>query len=368
MNIVQHKVFGETNYREVQMQQEQLKLPSGVVVRGSNEEQYVIEGLLGKGEMGAVYLVKDRHIAGKSLALKEVINPNKHDRERFLFEGDVLKRLNHRALPCVYRIFENDKLRRVYILMDYIKGRNLEDLRREQPEGYFSLSLVIPLMSPIVEALIYLHTQKPAIVHRDVKPANIIIPVGADEAMLVDFGSAKEYIPTEMFTVASRLSPGYAAPEQYGSGTGPRTDIYGLSATIYTLLTGIIPTDAISRSTRKMSNGVDPLKPAHVHNPAVPVPVSQALQRAMSISSTDRFETVQEFWQILTDHAEQQVQLTRIAATEVRRHLQDTEEIETISSQTQRQKTFPWRQTLLILALIVLLVLSILILNHLSHP
>src|SRR5579884_3355201 len=110
------------------MQQEQLMLPGGVVVRGPNKEQYVIESLLGKGEIGAVYLVKDRQIEGKLFALKEVINPERHDRERFIFEGDVLKRLNHRALPRVHGIFENDKLKRVYILMDYVKGRNLEDL------------------------------------------------------------------------------------------------------------------------------------------------------------------------------------------------------------------------------------------------
>lgn len=353
------------------MQQEQPVFPSGVVVRGSNKEQYVITGLLGKGEMGAVYLVKDRHIEGKLFALKEVINPNRHDRERFLFEGDVLKRLEHRALPHVYRIFENDKLRRVYILMDYVKGRNLEDLLREQPEGHFSLSLVVALMTPIVEALIYLHTQKPPIIHRDVKPANIIIPTGAEEAILVDFGSAKEYIPTGTFTITSRLSPGYAAPEQYGSGTGPRTDIYGLAATIYTLLTGVVPTDAISRFTKKTSNRIDPLKPAHVHNPAVPVPVAQALQRAMAISSADRFETVQEFWQLLTDHVEQQpqqVQLPHIPTIEAPLQIQDNKEVEPIISRTRLQKVIPWPQTLFILALIVLLILCILLLNFLSHP
>ncbi len=64
-------------------------------------------------------------------ALKEVIDPNKRDRERFIFEGEILKRLDHLALPRVYRAFEHDKLRRVYLLMDYVKGRNLETLRKE---------------------------------------------------------------------------------------------------------------------------------------------------------------------------------------------------------------------------------------------
>ena len=126
------------------MQQEQLVLPSGVVVRGSAGERYVIEGLLGKGEMGAVYLVRDRDIEEKLFALKEVINPSKDDGERFVFEGDVLKRLNHRALPRVYRLFENDKLKRVYILMTISKGVILRICARSNQEAIFPCPWLCP--------------------------------------------------------------------------------------------------------------------------------------------------------------------------------------------------------------------------------
>src|SRR5215469_2467371 len=100
------------------MQQEQLVLPIGVTVRGSTGERYVIKGLLGKGEMSAVYLVRDRRAPESVFALKEVIDPDKQDRERFLFEAQVLKHLHHSALPYVYHVFENSKLKRVYIVMD----------------------------------------------------------------------------------------------------------------------------------------------------------------------------------------------------------------------------------------------------------
>ncbi len=115
------------------MEQEQFILPEGVTVRDPQGNRYVIEDVLGKGVFGAVYLVRERGEEHNLFALKEVINPNKDDRERFAFEGEVLKRLNHKALPRVYRVFENDKLKRVYLLMDYIKGRDLEVLRGEQP-------------------------------------------------------------------------------------------------------------------------------------------------------------------------------------------------------------------------------------------
>jgi serine/threonine protein kinase len=176
------------------LQQEQFILPENVTVRDPQGNRYVIEGVLGKGEFGAVYLVRQRGEEHTLFALKEVIHPNKSDRDRFAFEGEVLTRLNHPALPRVHRVFENDKLKRVYLLMDYIKGRNLEVLRREQPGTCFPLPLVLVLLAPIVDALMYLHTQDPPIVHRDIKPANILVPVGGGEAMLADFGSAKEYV------------------------------------------------------------------------------------------------------------------------------------------------------------------------------
>ena len=300
------------------MQQEQVILPKRITVRDSSGGRYVIEGLLGKGKSGAVYLVRDRRDKQRLFALKEIINPDKRDRERFIFEGEVLKRLDHRALPRVYQVFENDGLKRVNILMDYVQGRDLEALRQDQPEQRFSLPLVLALMAPIVDALSYLHRQDPPIVHRDIKPANIIVPIGADEAMLVDFGSAKEYVAGGPTTILRHSSPGYAALEQYGGGTTPRTDIYGLGATFYTLLTGTIPTDAINRVTRRRNSGIDPLKSVQLLVPTVPTAVAQTIQRALSLSRDDRFETVEQFWQELTVLPIQQpVQLPDVTSEDI---------------------------------------------------
>jgi serine/threonine protein kinase len=122
--------------------------------------------------------------------------------------------------------------------------------------------------------------------------------------VLVDFGLAKEYIEDNTTTIIRHGSPGYAAPEQYGSGTNPRTDIYGLGATLYTLLTGIVPLDAIARVTGR--KGIDPLAPVHLVNPSIRWADAMAIEQAMSISSDDRFNTVEEFWQELTSHASKQ--------------------------------------------------------------
>ena len=279
------------------MQQEQIILPAGVSVRDPAGDRYMIETLPGEGGSGAVYLVRDQSDSQKRFALKEVINPDKHDRERFTFEGQVLWRLEHRALPRVYRVFENDKLRRVYMLMDYIEGPNLEVLQKEQPEQRFPLALSLALLAPIIDALNYLHRQDPPIVHRDVKPANIIVPMKGEGAVLVDFGIAKEFVEDKTTNVIRHGSPGYAAPEQYGGGTNPQTDLYGLAATMYTMLTGVIPPDAITRATR--SKSLDPLRPVNLLVPAIAPEVARAIEGAMSISIDDRFQTIDQFWQDL---------------------------------------------------------------------
>jgi len=284
--------------------QEQTILPVGATIPHPAGDRYVIERLLGRGGFGAVYLVRDRHVKQRLFALKEVIDPSRRDHERFIFEAEVLKRLNHRALPHVYQVFAYEKLKRVYMLMDYIEGQDLEALLHEQPGRRFSLPLVLALMTPIVDALIYLHGQNPPIVHRDIKPANIIMQTKSGEAVLVDFGLAKEYVVDNTTNVIRHGSPGYAAPEQYGSGTNPRTDIYGLGATLYTLLTGTVPADAITRVTG--SKRIDPLTPAHLVAPDVPWKVSMVIEQAMSISSEDRFATIEEFWQELTNPAPKQ--------------------------------------------------------------
>lgn len=347
--------------RRSQKEDDSPTLPIGAVVRDPGGDQYIIEGLLGQGGFGAVYLVRDRRFKRSLFALKEMTDPDRQDRERFLFEGEVLERLHHWALPHVYRVFRHQKLRRVYMLMDYIQGKNLRTLLQEQPQRCFSLPLVVALMAPIVDALTYLHQQDPPIVHCDIKPANIIMPERVGETMLVDFGLAKEYMAGHPTRIMRHGSPGYAAPEQYGSGTTPRTDIYGLAATFYTLLTGIVPVDAITRATA--GEGIDPLIPASSITPDVPVEVGKTLQRAMSMSINDRFATVEEFWQALTAHAPEPVSsalplLTSAGGQAAQYFKQDAKSTSLLGQRTPRlkkEKRQAWRRILLPILCVLIL-------------
>jgi eukaryotic-like serine/threonine-protein kinase len=362
------------------MLQDQMILPVGATIQHPGGGRYVIEGLLGTGGFGAVYLVRDHHVKHRLFALKELIDPNRRDRERFIFEAEVLMRLSHRTLPHVYQVFEHTKLKRVYMLMDYIQGRDLRVLLEERPERHFSLPLALAIITPIVDALNYLHSQNPPIIHRDIKPANIIMQTKDGEAMLVDFGLAKEYVVDSTTAIIRHGSPGYAAPEQYGSGTNPRTDIYGLGATFYTLLTGTVPVDAITRVTE--SKRIDPLVPAHLVTTDVPWAVAMTIERAMSISSDERFSTVEEFWQELTSQAsKQQVHEPRPSSIAAPQSLtvpgQELERIKIAPPSLQRQSRAPQsrkRSVLLPIFLALLFTVAIgigllpIILRHSSSP
>jgi len=304
------------------MRDVQTRVPRGKAIHG----RYIVEDLLGTGGFGAVYRVRDRRVKENVFALKEMINPNIYERNGFAFESEILKRLDHPALPHVYRVFEEDKSSRVYMLMDFVDGPNLEKLRLRQPDRRFSFSQVVKILEPIIAAISYLHDQKPPVIHRDIKPSNIIVPTMGDDAVLVDFGIAKEYDQDSTTTAVRHCSPGYGSPEHYAHGTNTRTDIYSLAATCYTLLSGKVPIDALYRMTQISSKGIDPLEPVDHLVPTLPASVGDVLTRAMAINSNDRFATVDEFWQAFKAcNVEDQPEpvIVRSAPTEAEEHNPD---------------------------------------------
>jgi serine/threonine protein kinase len=277
-------------------------LPPGAVIRS----RYLVIDLLGKGGFSAVYLVQDLQSEESFFALKEAITAHRKTSEHFTFEYSLLERLLHPALPRVHRVFDDEEQNRSYMLMDYVEGPNLETLRHIQHEKRFAFPVITSILAPIVDAIGYLHQQNPAIVHRDIKPSNMIVPITGGKTVLVDFGIAKEFEKQGTTSAVRYGSHGYGAPEQYTTGTNTRTDIYGLGATLYTLLTGEIAPDALDRMTEISNDRPDPLQPASELVPSIPPTASMAIQRAMSINMMQRFASVQEFWQAFQGESGQQ--------------------------------------------------------------
>ena len=286
------------------MREVQNTFPVGTVIQG----HYCVESLLGEGSSGAIYLVRDQHIKDAQdqlFILKQVIDLDKQERHRLIFEDVLLRQPPHEALPHVYKVFDDDGDGGVHILMEYIEGPNLDTLRQQQPEKRFSWPDAMTIMGPIIEAVDYLHRQQLPIIHGDIKPANIIVPKIGTRAVLVDFGVSKGYDTNATLAVGPAHSSTYQAPEQSSRGSDIRTDIYGLGATFYTLLTGMVPVDTDSRMAQLSNEGTDPLKPANEVVPDVPAFVAQVVHQAMSIHAHDRFSSMEQFWTALRSQGEE---------------------------------------------------------------
>jgi serine/threonine protein kinase len=247
-------------------------------------DRYRIDGRLGKGGMGAVYLAFDQTLNIK-VALKENLNLNPESERQFKREASLLAGLRHPNLPRVTDHFILEG--RQYLVMDFIEGEDLHQRTKQHPP---TVDEVIDWVSDVADALSYLHSRTPPIIHRDIKPANIKLQPDGN-VVLVDFGLAKIFDHQQTTTGARGLTPGYSPPEQYGSGrTDSRSDQYALAATTYALLTGKAPVDSIERMM-----GNEELTAPRQLKSDLPEHVDEALSIALSINKEERFPDIKSF-------------------------------------------------------------------------
>lgn len=205
--------------------------------------RYELQKEIGRGGSAKVYLAWDR-LEKKYWAIKEICVPENQagkDTQKLAGEVQFLQKLYHPALPRIVQvIWQRDKL---YVIMDYVEGCSLEQVFRK--EGQISEQKVIALGIQLCKVLIYLHSQNPPIIYRDIKPANIILQENG-QLKLIDFGIARIYKKHQKGDTVKLGTPGYCAPEQYSSRgqSDARTDIYSLGVTMYVLLTGHRPWEA----------------------------------------------------------------------------------------------------------------------------
>jgi serine/threonine protein kinase len=250
--------------------------------------RYRIIEILGQGGMGSVYSAVDENL-GATVAIKENLFTTDEYARQFRLEAVILANLRHPNLPRVYDHFVLGDSGQ-YLVMDFIEG---EDLRQRMERlGTISEDDAVQIGASICDALTYLHSRKPPILHRDIKPGNVkITPEG--HIFLVDFGLAKVFQNAVQATTtgARAMTPGYSPPEQYGTArTDPRTDIYSLGATLYASLCGIIPEDGLARA---MDNAQ--LTPLRKRNANVSRRVAAAIEKAMAVDPSDRYQISDDF-------------------------------------------------------------------------
>lgn len=251
------------------------------------QNRYQILDHLGGGGMGDVYRAYARHLGNIIVVVKENRGGSS---QMFQHEAHLLAALNHPHLPRVLDHFiETNGLQ--YLVMDYIEGQNLEDAVKQH--GAFLQHSALERLNQILDAVNYLHRQTPPLIHRDIKPQNIIVTPQA-KAMLVDFGIAKQMASGQVTAPSVRFgSPGYAPPEQYSGGTDARSDVYSLGATLYYLLSGQDPPSATERAYGKT---IPPLAP---WNPTVTPNVENAIHKALELNGAQRYFSAYEFQQAL---------------------------------------------------------------------
>ncbi|MBC8444742.1 MAG: serine/threonine protein kinase, partial [Chloroflexi bacterium] len=224
--------------------------------------RYKVVEFISQGGMGVIYKAEDLRLDGRMCAVKEMwtdTGTSAQDAEQvqqqFYREANVLARLDHPNLPKVSDYFAENG--HDYLVMDFVPGKDLKQVMDEARENGNALAekQILDWARQILDALEYLHTQDPPVLHRDVKPANIrLTPSGTIK--LVDFGLVKLLVPDQDCTVTvlqGRGTAQYTPLEQYGGDTGHtsvRSDIYALGATLYHLLVGQPPVDAKSRYLR----------------------------------------------------------------------------------------------------------------------
>ncbi|RGF42030.1 serine/threonine protein kinase [Ruminococcus sp. AF37-3AC] len=205
------------------------------------DEKYKILNVVGKGGMSVVYLAMNER-ANKQWAIKEVRKDGMQSfevvKQNLVAETDLLKKLNHPHLPSIIDVIDCDDT--FLIVMDYIEGNPLS--KALETSGAQNQDDVIEWAKQLCDVLGYLHSRKPPIIYRDMKPSNVMLKPDGN-VMLIDFGTAREFKYSSVADTTCLGTQGYAAPEQFGGHgqTDARTDIYCLGATMYHLVTGHNP-------------------------------------------------------------------------------------------------------------------------------
>lgn len=255
--------------------------------------KYKILNKVGQGGMSVVYLAMNEK-ANKQWAVKEVRKDGVRDfevvKQGLVAETDILKKLNHPNLPSIIDVIDTEES--FIIIMDYIQGNSLNKALNEfgaQPQEN-----VISWAKQLCDVLGYLHSRNPAIIYRDMKPANVMLKPDGN-VTLIDFGTAREYKEKNLADTTCLGTVGYAAPEQFGGmgQTDARTDIYCLGATLYHLVTGMNPCEPPYE-----------IKPIRQINPSLSAGLERIILKCTQRDPNDRYQSAAELMYDLEHYKE----------------------------------------------------------------
>jgi serine/threonine-protein kinase len=279
--------------------------PGGTMLLGPGAEKpmlgrYQVEKELGKGAMGVVYQGRDpkigRVVAIKTMALAQEFEADEvaDVKARFFREAETAGRLNHPHIVTIFDAGEEHDL--AYIAMEFLKGRDLVPFTK--PGALLPVGQVVSIVARVADALGYAHRQN--VVHRDVKPANVMYEPDSDTVKVTDFGIARITDASKTKTGMVLGTPSYMSPEQLaGRKIDGRSDLFSLAVSLYQLLSGRLPFEGESMAQLMYRIANEPAPDILAVNPELPPALAVFLERAMAKEADARFQTGEEFAQAL---------------------------------------------------------------------
>jgi len=258
--------------------------------------RYQVEKELGKGAMGVVYLGKDpkigRVVAIKTMALAQEFEADElaEVKERFFREAETAGRLSHPNIVTIFDAGEEHDL--CYIAMELLKGKDLVPYTK--PENLLPIEKVVSIIARVADALGYAHKQN--IVHRDVKPANVMYEPDSDSVKVADFGIARITDSSKTKTGMVLGTPSYMSPEQLsGKKVDGKSDLFSLAVSLYQLACGKLPFTGDSMAQLMFRIANEPAPDILTINPNLPPAFVAFLDKAMAKNAEDRYQTGEEF-------------------------------------------------------------------------
>ncbi|HEY5536548.1 MAG TPA: serine/threonine-protein kinase, partial [Ignavibacteria bacterium] len=263
---------------------------------GNTINNYNIEAYITEGGMGKIYRAKHTSL-GRLVVVKQLhsqFTRDKHFKERFLNEAKILAKLNHQNIITVYDFIEDDN--EFMIIMEYVDGDTIGKVIEKQGGG-FHYARAINIFKQILSGFNYAHSE--GIVHRDIKPTNIILQQN-DVPKILDFGIArmlqKDLRITKAGTKMGSLL--YMSPEQVlGLDVDSRSDIYSLGLLLYEMLSGDLPYNIINDTDYEIMECIlkEEIKDINALIPGLPYGTGNIIRKACAKNTTDRFQTCNEF-------------------------------------------------------------------------
>lgn len=263
-------------------------------------DRYEVVRPLGTGGMGSVYLAKDKRLSDSLRAIKKMIvetsNMEEHKKavDDFRREAEVLANLDHPAIPSIYDYFIEEDY--YYLVMKCVGGKDLEKILEESPTGFLSEKQVVKWAIQLCDVLQYIHSRKPPVIYRDMKPTNVMYDEEIDRIYLIDFGVAR-FVSSSHTSVTAVGTVGYAPPELFMGLVTPATDIYSLGATLIHLLVGYCP---LSHPVYGFNFSVNPT-PSRL-NPSISLEIEQILLKATAQRARERYLSATEMKTALEEH------------------------------------------------------------------